>query len=131
MNRYFKVLTLVMIMVSSVYLPNVYAISSSETDMLITIAEDDPVLIERLNDIAINDAVLLQQLFSLADSDATQLERLLDLADSDPETFAMLVTIKEAATTEEETTETETETEVVDELEITTFGTVSSGGLMR
>ncbi|HBY84982.1 MAG TPA: hypothetical protein DEO86_03830, partial [Colwellia sp.] len=93
MNKYIKALSMVLVLTSSVYLPSAFAVStSSSTEMLITLAETDPVLVDRLNDIALNDAKLLKQILKLAGSDASQLERLLDLAESDPETLEKLVT---------------------------------------
>lgn len=106
MNKYIKALSMVLALTSSVYLPSAFAAStSSSTEMLITLAETDPVLVDRLNDIALSDPELLNQLLEMADSDAALLERLLNLAESDPETFEKLVTIKNVETTQELTVE--------------------------
>ncbi|PAJ74527.1 hypothetical protein CJF42_09910 [Pseudoalteromonas sp. NBT06-2] len=100
MNTYLKVLSLSIALTGSVYLPSVNAANS--TEMLITIAESNPVLVEQLNDIALNDAALLNQLLKMADSKPDQLERLLNLAESDPETFERLIIIYNAEATLEE-----------------------------
>ncbi len=91
MNKYLKVLSLSLALTSAAYLPNANAASS--TEMLITIAETNPVLVERLNIIALNDAELLNQLLIMAKSKPELLERLMNLAETDPEMFARLVTI--------------------------------------
>jgi len=102
MNKYIKVLSMVLALTSSVYLPSAFAAStSSSTEMLITLAETDPVLVDRLNDLALTDAKTLKELLKIADSDPVQLERLLNLLENDPESFDKLVTIKNAETTEE------------------------------
>jgi len=100
MNKFLKVVSLLLVLSSSVYLPSVNAASS--TEMLITIAETNPVLLERLNTVAIDNSELLNQLLKMANSKPEQLERLLDIAETDPEVFAQLVTINEAEKTEEE-----------------------------
>jgi hypothetical protein len=90
--------------------------------MLITLAETDPVLVDRLNDLALTDAKTLKQLLKLADSDPVQLERLLNLLENDPESFNKLVTIKNAETTEEL---------IIDEPVYSTFGAISDGTINR
>tara|TARA_B110000467_G_C18298114_1_gene469428 strand:+ start:1122 stop:1472 length:351 start_codon:yes stop_codon:yes gene_type:complete len=98
MNKYLKVLSLSLVLTSGIYLPSVNATSS--TEMLITIAESNPVLVERLNVIALNDTKQLNQLLKMADSKPEQLERLLNLAETDPEAFEQLVIISNAEETE-------------------------------
>jgi hypothetical protein len=124
MNKFIKALSVMLVLSSTIYLPNASAISSSNsTEMLITLAETDPALVDRLNEIALSDPKLLQQILKLAGSDAAQLERLLDLAENDPETFAKLVTIKEVASGQ--TFELK-----IEEQQMSTFGAISDGGLM-
>jgi len=124
MNKFIKALSVMLVLTGSVYLPNANAVSSGKTtEMLITLAETDPILVDRLNDIALNDPILLQQILKLAGSDPVKLERLLNLAENDPETFAKLVTIKEVAS--EPTLELQ-----VESTQMSTFGTISDGGLM-
>jgi hypothetical protein len=94
MNKFLKVVFLLLVLSSSVYLPSVNAASS--TEMLITIAETNPVLLERLNTVAIDNAKLLNQVLKMANSKPEQLERLLDIAETDPEAFSQLVTINDA-----------------------------------
>ena len=123
MNKYIKVLSMVLALTGSVYLPSAFAVSTtSSTEMLITLAETDPMLVDRLNDIALNDPKLLKKILKLAGSDASQLERLLDLAESDPETFDKLVTIKNVETTPELK---------VNPPMYSTFGTIDDGGINR
>ena len=102
MNKYIKFLSVILVLTSSIYLPSANAAStSSSTDMLITIAESNPTLIERLDDIAITDPELLNQLLKMADSDAKQLERLLNLAENNHYIFSKLANIKSVETTKE------------------------------
>ncbi|KGJ87069.1 hypothetical protein [Colwellia psychrerythraea] len=123
MNKYIKVLSVVLALTSSVYLPSAFAASTnSSTEMLITLAETDPVLVDRLNDIALNDPKLLKKILKLAGSDATQLERLINLAESDPQTFEKLVNIKDVEATEELT---------VEQPMYSTFGTIKDGDIMQ
>lgn len=114
---------MVLALTSSVYLPSAFAASTtSSTEMLITLAETDPVLVDRLNDIALNDAKLLKQILKLAGSDPVQLERLLNLLENDPETFDKLVTIKNAEATLELK---------VEEPVYSTFGAIKDGDIMQ
>ena len=113
MKRYLKVASLLLVLTSSIYLPAVSAANS--TEMLITLAETNPALVERLNDVALNDAKLLKQLLKMADSDPAQLERLLNILASDPETFGQLVTVFNAEETQEDD-------------DVSTFG-IDDGGL--
>jgi hypothetical protein len=99
MNKFLKVASMLLVFTGSGYLPAVNA--SSATEMLLTIAETNPVLVERLNDIALNDAELLNQLLKMADADSAQLERLLNLVETDIETFERLVTVSNAEATQE------------------------------
>ena len=94
MNKYLKALSLSLALTSAAYLPSVNAANS--TEMLITLAENNPVLVARLSVIALNDAKKLSRLLKMADSKPEQLERLLNLAETDPEIFAQLVTINRA-----------------------------------
>jgi len=115
MKTYLKALYLSIALTGSVYLSSVNAADS--TEMLITIAETNPVLVERLNDIALKNASLLNQLLELADSKPAQLERLLNLAESDLETFERLITINNAKA-------------ILDEGGVSTQGIVD-GGIIR
>ena len=126
MKKYIKALSLVLALTSSVYLPSVFAANS--TNMLITIAETNPVLIERLDDIALNDPKLLNQLLNIADSDAEQLERLLNLADTSPFIFEKLVTIKRLETTPEIKIEKQ---KLSPYGQMSTLGTIQDGGIIR
>ena len=100
MNKFLKVVSLLLVLSSSVYLPSVNAASS--TEMLITIAETNPLLLERLNTVALDNAELLNQLLKMAESDPAQLERLLNIAETEPQVFSQLVTISDAKETEED-----------------------------
>lgn len=123
MNKYIKVLSMVLALTSSVYLPSAFAAStSSSTEMLITLAETDPVLVDRLNDLALTDAKTLKELLKIADSDPVQLERLLNLLENDPESFDKLVTIKNAETTEELK---------IEQPMYSTFGAIKDGTINR
>lgn len=116
MNKYLKIISLSVALTSAAYLPNVNAASS--TEMLITIAESNPALVERLNEVALNDVAQLKQLLKMAESKPKQLERLLNLAETDPEAFSQLVTISSAETTEGKGT-------------VLSNGTIDDGGVIR
>jgi hypothetical protein len=94
MNKYLKIVSVLFVLTSGVYLPSVKAVSS--TEMLITIAETNPVLVERLSNIALHETELLIQLLNIADSKAEQLERLISLKETDPVAFEQLIVIKNA-----------------------------------
>ncbi len=100
MKKYFKVLSLVFALISCSYIPAVSAASSAA--MLITIAETNPALLERLNTIALDNTKLLNQVLTMAESKPMLLERLLNIAETDPKTFSQLVTISNAETSGEE-----------------------------
>ena len=115
-----------LVLSSSVFLSSANAASTANsTDMLITIAENNPVLIDRLNDIALNEPKLLQQIMQMADSDAAQLERLLYLAEYAPELLAKMVTIKNVAATQKLKVE---EQQVSPYGQMSTFGAIDVGG---
>ncbi len=142
MNKLIKALSVILVLTSSVYLPNANASSifnaasivkaasedkkTTSTEMLITLAETNPVLIDRLNDIALNNIKLLNQLLKMAEADAKQLERLLDLAENDADMFSKLVNIYNAQTT------LKVEDEQVSPYgQMSTFGIISDGDLMQ
>lgn len=123
MNKYIKALSLVLTLTSSVFLPSAFAASS--TDMLITIAETNPVLLERLDDIAITDPTRLNQLLTMADSNAGQLEKLLNLAESNPYIFSKLASIKSVEITQKLKVEEKQRSPYG---QMSTFGTIDDGG---
>jgi hypothetical protein len=86
MNKYIKTLSLAFVIAGSVYLPSVNA-TSADNKMLITIAETDPVLIDRLNDLALTNPKRLNQVLKMAGADSAQLTRILNLAENNPELF--------------------------------------------
>jgi hypothetical protein len=129
MKKYIKALSLVLALTSSVFLPSAFAASS--TNMLITIAETNPVLLERLDDIAITDPTRLNQLLTMADSNAGQLEKLLNLAESNPYIFSKLANIKRVETTQEVKVEEEEEEQVSPYRRVSTFGAIHDGDIIR
>jgi hypothetical protein len=102
MHKSIKVITALLALAGSAYLPSAIAQSTdtnnttSSTDMLITLAETDAVLIEQLNELAINDAELLAQLLTMAESDQLKVERLLNLAETNPSMFWVLASVYNA-----------------------------------
>ncbi|GAW97395.1 MULTISPECIES: hypothetical protein [Colwellia] len=127
MNKVIKVLSLVLVLTSSVYLPSAFAVTAnntaSTTEMLITLAETDPVLIDRLNDIALTDKKLLKQLLNMAESEPVKLERLLNLAERNAHMFWMIANIYNAQSITLE--------QPVDEQPFSTFGAISDGGIIQ
>jgi hypothetical protein len=99
MHKSIKVITALLALAGSAYLPSAIAQNTdthNTTDMLITLAETDAVLIEQLNELAINDAELLAQLLTMAESDQLKVERLLNLAETNPSMFWVLASVYNA-----------------------------------
>ena len=99
MKQSLKNITKLLVLTTSAYLP--VAGAANSTDMLLTIAERNPVLIQRLNALAVEDAVQLKQLLAMADTDPTQLERLVTLAGIDDALLKQLLTVYQAAAVKE------------------------------
>jgi hypothetical protein len=99
MRKSIQVISTLLALTGSAYLPSAIAQSTdthnttSSTDMLITLAETDAVLIEQLNELALNDAELLTQLLTMAESNQLKLARLLTLAQNNPSMFWVLANI--------------------------------------
>lgn len=125
MNKFIKALSLILVLTGSVYLPSANAASTTgSTEMLINLAETDPVLVDRLNDLALNDPKLLNQLLKMAESDPVQLERLLDLSERNPNIFWKIATIYNA----QSTTKIEP---VEEEQQMSTFGIISDEDVIQ
>ena len=99
MKQSLKNITQLLVLTTVAYLP--LAGAASSTDMLLTIAEHNPVFIARLNTLEVQDAVQLKQLLAMADADPTQLERLVALAETDEALLQQLLTVYQAATVKE------------------------------
>jgi len=129
MNKYIKALSVMLVLSSSVFLPSANAATTtSSTDMLITLAETDPMLVERLNDIALNDEKLLNQLLKMSESDPVKLEKLLNLAESNPYMFWMIANIYNA----QEPEPTAAKLQPAEEQQMSTFGIINDdGGIIR
>ena len=85
-----KHFSIALIAVSSfIYLPN--ADAENTTDLLITVAENNPALLEELNTVTANNPDLLSTLLAMSGSDPTQLARLLDLFAVDKTSFDQLI----------------------------------------
>ncbi len=120
MNKYIKLISMMLALTGSIYLPNANAsCTTSSTDMLITLAETAPELIERLNDLALNDAELLTQLLKMSEADPLKVERLLTLAETNPSMFWILANVynTQAAQNSSE-----------DDDVVSTCGTIDDGG---
>jgi len=134
MNKLIKVLSVVLVLTGSVYLPSANAASTGKTtEMLITLAETDPVLVDRLNDIALNDPELLQQALKMAGSDPLKLERLVNLAETDPVMFwklANIYNVQEPSSEVQSLEVPQLKEQPIEEQQMSTFGTISDGGLM-
>ena len=121
MNKYIKVISIMLALTGSIYLPSANATSTNNsTDMLITIAETAPELIERLNYLALNDAELLTQLLKMSEADLLKVERLLALAETNPRMFWILANVYNAQADSQE------------QQMGSTFGTINDdGGISR
>lgn len=130
MNKYIKVISMLLALSSSIYLPSTFAATTtSSTEMLITLAETDPVLIDRLNELALNDEKLLNQILKMSENDPVKLERLVNLAENDPVMFWKLANIYNAQQTESTTTKLQP---VEEQQMYSTFGTIDdSGGIIQ
>lgn len=125
MNKYIKVLSILLVLTASVYLPSANA-ASSTTEMLITLAETDQVMVERLNDLSVTDAKMLKQILKMAESDPVKVEQLLNLAERNPAMFWMIANIYNAQKTKS------LEPVQVEQPVYSTFGTISDdGGISR
>ncbi len=102
MNKYIKALSVILVLSSSAVLSSANA--ASPTDMLITLAETDPVLVDRLNEIALADEKLLNQLLKMAESSPEKLGQLISISERNPSMFWIMANIYNAQlkTTEEE-----------------------------
>ena len=126
MNKYIKVISMLLALSSSIYLPNAFAATTtSSTEMLITLAETDPVLIDRLNELALNDEKLLNQILKMSENDPVKLERLVNLAENDPIMFWKLANIYNAQQAASAKT-----VQPIEEQQMSTFGIISDGDLM-
>ncbi len=96
--------------------------------MLITLAETDPVLIDRLNELALNDEKLLNQILKMSENDPVKLERLVNLAENDPIMFWKLANIYNA----NEAESTKTLQPVEEQQMMSTFGAIKDeGGIIQ
>jgi len=139
MNKFIKVLSVILVLSSSVFLTNANAASitkdTNPTDMLINLAESNPVLVDRLNDIALTDEELLTQLLKMAESDPVKVERLINLEEQNSDMFRMLANIYNAQSSK--TTQPGKMIESSDmfqseeELPMSTFGAIKDGGVIR
>ncbi len=126
MNKYIKVISLLLALTSTIFLSAANAASSkSTTDMLIDLAETDTVLIERLNELAINDEKLLSQLLTMAEADPIKVAKLLNLAESDPSMFWALANVYNAQAAQ---ASCDSEPPKDNKRMGVTFGTISDGG---
>jgi hypothetical protein len=97
MNKYIKVISMMLALSGSIYLPSANAsCNNTSTDMLITLAETYPDLIDRLNHLAVNDVELLTQLLKMSEADPVKVERLLSLAETNPTMFWVLANVYNA-----------------------------------
>ena len=127
MNKYIKVISMLLALSSSIYLPNAFAATTtSSTEMLITLAETDPVLIDRLNELALNDEKLLNQILKMSENDPVKLERLVNLAENDPIMFWKLANIYNAQQAAAAKT-----VQPAEEQQMATFGIVKDGGVIQ
>lgn len=90
MNKAIKTLALALTTTAALYVPNTLA---SSTKMLLTIAENEPVVLEQLTELKQTDNALLQQLLVMAESNPEQLKRLLNLKATNPAEFEQLIVL--------------------------------------
>jgi hypothetical protein len=130
MNKYIKVLSVMLVLSSSVFLSSANAANTvkntSTTDMLINLAENDPVFVDRLNDIALTDEKLLNQVLKMAESDPVKLEKLLDLEERNPNMFWMIANIYNV-----QAPKTLEPAPAPGKGVMSTFGAISHGGVIR
>jgi hypothetical protein len=120
MNKYIKVISMMLALSGSIYLPSAIAsCNNTSTDMLITLAETYPDLIDRLNYLAVNDAELLTQLLKMSEADPVKVERLLGLAETNPTMFWVLANVYNAQAAQNSSE---------DDGMVSTCGTISDGG---
>jgi len=131
MNKFINVLSVILVLSSSVFLSNANAAKiantvkdTNPTEMLINLAESNPTLVDRLNDIALTDEKLLTQILKMAESDPVKLEGLLSLEERNQNMFWMIANIYNAQSSNMIQSE--------EELPMSTFGIIDdSGGIIR
>jgi hypothetical protein len=139
MNKYIKVLSVVLVLSSSVFLTNANAGSitknTNPTEMLINLTESNPALIDRLNDIALTDEKLLTQILKMAESDPVKLERLLNLEERNSDIFWRVANIYNAQSNEKSAYSDKFQSSDMfqseEELPMSTFGAIQDGGIIR
>ncbi len=92
MKNYLKALSVPLLLTASLASQTVYGAAS--TDVLLDIADNNPVLVERLADLAKYNPKQLAKIMEMVDSDADQVEKLLNLSEADPVLFSKLLKIK-------------------------------------
>lgn len=130
MNKFINVLSVILVLSSSVFLSNANAAKiantvkdTNPTEMLINLAESNPTLVDRLNDIALTDEKLLTQILKMAESDPVKLDGLLDLEERNSDMFWMIANIYNA--------QSNTGIQPEKDLPMSTFGAVSGSGIIR
>ena len=129
MNKFINVLSVILVLSSSVFLTNANAASitkdTNPTDMLINLAESNPALVDRLNDIALTDEELLTQLLKMAESDPVKLAGLLDLEERNSDMFWMIANIYNVQAPKA------LEPALEKDLPMSTFGIIQDGSINR
>ncbi len=130
MNKFINVLSVILVLSSSVFLSNANAAKiantvkdTNPTEMLINLAESNPTLVDRLNDIALTDEKLLTQILKMAESDPVKLKGLLDLEERNQNMFWMIANIYNAQSSKK--------IQSAEDLPMSTFGIISDGTINR
>jgi hypothetical protein len=131
MNKFINVLSVILVLSSSVFLSNANAAKiantvkdTNPTEMLIKLAESNPTLVDRLNDIALTDEKLLTQILKMAESDPVKLDGLLDLEERNSDMFWMIANIYNVQAPKT--------LKSAEDLPMSSFGVIKdSGGIIR
>jgi len=125
MNNYLKTLSLSLALTASLLMQNASATVS--TNLLLKIADKNPVLIDRLSDLAKYNPEQLAELLEMVDSNINQVERLLNLSEENPTLFNQLLIIKRVSTR----SANEISTPKLPSSQIRTFGTIADGSVIQ
>ncbi len=91
MKRYNKVVSIFLILLTTTLTVK----ANDSIEILLTLAESDPVLLERMNYLAVNEPKVSAAILNLANNNVELLTRLIDLAEINPLALQQVITIEQ------------------------------------
>jgi len=130
MNNFVKILSLSLTLTASIFMQNASATIS--TNLLLKMADKNPILIDRLSDLAKYNPEQLAELLEMVDSNINQVEKLLNLSEENPTLFNQLLKIKRVSTQSTKKTPTKNlPSTKVPSNQMRTFGTIADGDVIQ